>query len=130
MSFLPSTAACVSTRVVSWKLAALMKLPVTFVFTHDSLMVGEDGPTHQPVEHVAALRLIPNLNVYRPADVIETEVVPVLPLLSELALEDRVAGDFASIGGGSRNLIEPTAQWSVIGGGLANSIRLNAVCRY
>lgn len=50
------------------RLAALMRLPVTFVFTHDSLMVGEDGPTHQPVEHVAALRLIPNLHVVRPAD--------------------------------------------------------------
>ncbi|MEM7201427.1 MAG: transketolase [Planctomycetota bacterium] len=52
----------------SIRLAALMKLPVTFVFTHDSLMLGEDGPTHQPVEHVAALRLIPNLHVVRPAD--------------------------------------------------------------
>ncbi|MBK8096852.1 MAG: transketolase [Planctomycetes bacterium] len=54
------------------RLAALMKLPVTFVFTHDSLMVGEDGPTHQPVEHVAALRLIPNVQVFRPADGMET----------------------------------------------------------
>ena len=50
------------------RLAALMKLPCMFVFTHDSLMVGEDGPTHQPVEHVASLRLIPNLHVLRPAD--------------------------------------------------------------
>lgn len=52
----------------SIRLAALMGLPVTFVFTHDSLMVGEDGPTHQPVEQAAALRLIPNLHVFRPAD--------------------------------------------------------------
>jgi transketolase len=50
------------------RLAAIMRLPVTVVFTHDSLMVGEDGPTHQPVEHVASLRLIPNLRVVRPAD--------------------------------------------------------------
>jgi transketolase len=52
----------------SIRLAAIMKLPVGFIFTHDSLMVGEDGPTHQPVEQVAALRLIPNLHVWRPAD--------------------------------------------------------------
>lgn len=54
------------------RLAALMKIPAAFVFTHDSLMVGEDGPTHQPVEHLATLRVIPGLHVYRPADGIET----------------------------------------------------------
>ncbi len=54
------------------RLAALMRQPVTFVFTHDSLMVGEDGPTHQPVEQVASLRLIPNVHVFRPADGAET----------------------------------------------------------
>jgi transketolase len=56
----------------SIRLAALMKLPVIYVFTHDSIFVGEDGPTHQPVEHVAALRVIPNVNVLRPADAEET----------------------------------------------------------
>ena len=50
------------------RLAALMKLPVFYIFTHDSIGVGEDGPTHQPVEHLAALRAIPGLNVLRPAD--------------------------------------------------------------
>jgi transketolase len=50
------------------RIAALSKLPVTFVFTHDSIGVGEDGPTHQPIEHLAALRAIPNLWVMRPAD--------------------------------------------------------------
>ncbi|NQU23418.1 MAG: transketolase [Candidatus Nealsonbacteria bacterium] len=50
------------------RLAALMKLPVFYIFTHDSIGVGEDGPTHQPVEHLAALRAIPGLNVFRPAD--------------------------------------------------------------
>jgi transketolase len=54
------------------RLAALMKLPVVYVFTHDSLAVGEDGPTHQPVEQAAALRAIPNLTVIRPADANET----------------------------------------------------------
>jgi transketolase len=50
------------------RLSALMKLPVTYVWTHDSIGLGEDGPTHQPVEHAAALRAIPGLSVIRPAD--------------------------------------------------------------
>ncbi len=54
------------------RLAALMKLPVTFVWTHDSIGLGEDGPTHQPIEHLAALRAIPGLDVVRPADANET----------------------------------------------------------
>ncbi|MDI3327963.1 MAG: transketolase [Alicyclobacillaceae bacterium] len=54
------------------RLAALMGQPVIYVFTHDSIAVGEDGPTHQPVEHIPALRLIPGLRVYRPADANET----------------------------------------------------------
>jgi transketolase len=54
------------------RIAALSKLPVIFVFTHDSIGVGEDGPTHQPIEHLAALRGIPNLWVLRPADANET----------------------------------------------------------
>jgi transketolase len=56
----------------SIRLAALMKAQVVYVFTHDSIFVGEDGPTHQPVEHVAALRVIPNVDVFRPADGLET----------------------------------------------------------
>lgn len=54
------------------RLSALMNLPVTYVMTHDSIGLGEDGPTHQPVETIASLRAIPNLNVIRPADAIET----------------------------------------------------------
>jgi transketolase len=54
------------------RLSALMKQPVIYVLTHDSIFVGEDGPTHQPVEHLAALRAIPNLAVLRPADAEET----------------------------------------------------------
>ena len=54
------------------RMSALMKLPVTYVLTHDSIGVGEDGPTHQPVEHLAGLRAIPGLNVFRPADSKET----------------------------------------------------------
>ena len=55
------------------RLSALQGLPVTYVFTHDSIAVGEDGPTHEPIEHLAGLRAIPNLNVYRPADARETQ---------------------------------------------------------
>jgi transketolase len=56
----------------SLRLAAMMKLPAVFVFTHDSIFVGEDGPTHQPVEQLDALRSIPGLTVFRPADGVET----------------------------------------------------------
>ena len=56
----------------SVRLAALMGLPVTYVWTHDSIALGEDGPTHQPIEHLAALRAIPGLDVVRPADANET----------------------------------------------------------
>ncbi|HYM29739.1 MAG TPA: transketolase, partial [Candidatus Cybelea sp.] len=56
----------------SIRLAALMRQRVIFVMTHDSIGLGEDGPTHQPVEHLAALRAIPNLKVFRPADAVET----------------------------------------------------------
>jgi transketolase len=56
------------------RLAALMKLPVTYVWTHDSIGLGEDGPTHQPIEQLAALRAIPGLDVVRPADANETAV--------------------------------------------------------
>jgi transketolase len=56
----------------SVRLAAIMGLPVTYVWTHDSIGLGEDGPTHQPIEHLAALRAIPGLDVVRPADANET----------------------------------------------------------
>ncbi len=56
------------------RLAALMKIRVIYVFTHDSIGLGEDGPTHQPVEHAASLRLIPNMDVWRPCDTVESAV--------------------------------------------------------
>ena len=56
------------------RLAALMQLPVTYVWTHDSIGLGEDGPTHQPIEHLASLRAIPGLDIVRPADANETTV--------------------------------------------------------
>jgi len=65
------------------RMAAMMKLPVIYVFTHDSIGLGEDGPTHQPIEHLPSLRTIPNLTVIRPADATETAVA------WEVALEHR-----------------------------------------
>ncbi len=56
------------------RMAALMKLRVVYVFTHDSIGLGEDGPTHQPVEHAAVLRLLPNMDVWRPCDTVESTV--------------------------------------------------------
>ena len=56
----------------SIRLSALMRQRVIYVMTHDSIGLGEDGPTHQPVEHLSSLRSVPNLNVFRPADTIET----------------------------------------------------------
>jgi transketolase len=70
------------------RLAALMQLPVTYIWTHDSIGLGEDGPTHQPVEHLAALRAIPGLDVVRPADANET----VVALQTVLEHTDRPAG--------------------------------------
>lgn len=58
----------------SIRLSALMKLQVIYIMTHDSIGVGEDGPTHQPIEHLASLRAMPNLNLFRPADMLEVEI--------------------------------------------------------
>lgn len=70
------------------RLAAMMKLPVTYVWTHDSIGLGEDGPTHQPVEHLWSLRAIPGLDVVRPADANET----VVAWRTILENDDRPAG--------------------------------------
>ncbi|MBT2322822.1 transketolase [Variovorax paradoxus] len=84
------------------RMSALMKLPVVYVFTHDSIGLGEDGPTHQPVEHASSLRLIPGVDVWRPADATETAVAwrqalrradgPSCLLLSRQALPHAGAG--------------------------------------
>jgi len=65
------------------RLSALMGIPVTYVMTHDSIGLGEDGPTHQPVEHLAMLRATPNINLFRPADTVETAEAWELALASE-----------------------------------------------
>ncbi|MCC7280901.1 MAG: transketolase [Acetobacteraceae bacterium] len=91
------------------RLAALMRQPVVHVFTHDSIGLGEDGPTHQPVEHLAALRAIPNLHVYRPADMIETLECWALALAradgpSALALSRQALPTVRNGAGGGENL--------------------------
>ena len=103
------------------RLAALQKLPVTFVWTHDSIGLGEDGPTHQPIEHLAALRAIPGLDVVRPGDANETSVAwrtilehtdrPAGLMLSRQALPTLDRETFASAEGtamGAYVLIEGT----------------------
>ncbi len=98
----------------SVRLAAIQQQPVTFVWTHDSIGLGEDGPTHQPIEHLAALRVIPGLDVVRPADANETSVAwhtilqnidrPAGLILSRqnLPIVDRDGGEFASANGVAR----------------------------
>ncbi len=103
------------------RMAALMKLRVIHVFTHDSIGLGEDGPTHQPVEHAASLRLIPNLEVWRPCDSFETAVAwteavadaqrPSALLLSRqnLPAQMHTAADAAQVARGAYLLSAPAA---------------------
>ncbi len=102
------------------RMAALMKQRVVCVFTHDSIGLGEDGPTHQPVEHAATLRLIPNMDVWRPCDTVETTVAwaaaiersdgPTSLLLSRqnLAFQQRSAEQISAINRGAYVLSEAT----------------------
>jgi len=107
------------------RLSALMGTRVIYVMTHDSIGLGEDGPTHQPVEHLASLRAIPGLQVFRPADLIETAeayeaaltgpAAPSLIALSRQAVpqvrQDREAGNLSTKGG--YVLIEPKSQRNI-----------------
>ena len=91
------------------RMSALMKIPTIYVYTHDSIGLGEDGPTHQPVEHVASLRIIPNMSLWRPCDAVETAVAwkaaierkdgPTCLILTRqnLAHQSRTADQLASI---------------------------------
>ena len=99
------------------RMAALMKQRVIHVFTHDSIGLGEDGPTHQSIEHAASLRLIPNLDVWRPADAVETAIAwaaaltnkdrPTALLLSRQNLSALPKGDMGNISRGAYVLSEP-----------------------
>ncbi|MYT21022.1 transketolase, partial [Streptomyces sp. SID7760] len=96
------------------RLAALMRLPTIYIWTHDSIGLGEDGPTHQPVEHLAALRAIPGFDVVRPADANETTACwqailehrdrPAGLVLSrqDLPILDRDSGRYAPASGAGR----------------------------
>lgn len=95
----------------SIRLAALMKLPVTYIFSHDTVAIGEDGPTHQPIEQLASLRSIPNLNVFRPADkeeligswneIINANHNPNALILSKQELEPLVGTDRSKVKNGA-----------------------------
>ncbi|NBD27452.1 transketolase [Paenibacillus glycinis] len=110
----------------SIRLAALQKLPVTYVFTHDSIAVGEDGPTHEPVEHLTALRTIPGLTVIRPTDANETASAwayalqqndgPVALVLSRqnLPVYETTAGNVADVAKGAYVLAETNDKPDVI----------------
>ena len=101
------------------RMAALMKRRVVHVFTHDSIGLGEDGPTHQSIEHAASLRLIPNLDVWRPGDTAETAVAwavalqnatrPTALLLSRQNIAYAPKGDLSDISKGAYVLAEPEA---------------------
>jgi transketolase len=100
------------------RMAALMKQRVILVYTHDSIGLGEDGPTHQPVEHVASLRLLPNMRVWRPCDTVETGVAwasaverrdgPTSLVLSRQALPpmSRTAAQLADVARGGYVLVD------------------------
>jgi transketolase len=104
------------------RMSALMGQRVVYVFTHDSIALGEDGPTHQPIEHVESLRLIPNLDVWRPADAVETAFAwraalarkdgPTAIILSRqnLTAQPRDAATEAAIAAGGYVLSQPSAK--------------------
>lgn len=106
------------------RLSALQNLPVTYVFTHDSIAVGEDGPTHEPIEHLAGLRAMPNLNVFRPADARETQAAWYLSLTSSTTpsalvltrqnLTVQEGTDFDKVAKGGYVVYENTADFDTI----------------
>ena len=129
----------------SIRLAAIMKIPVTYVFTHDSVFVGEDGPTHEPIEQLAMMRSIPNIKILRPAD--EKEVIgayevaynstkgPTAIILTRqniVSLEETSKEKFKK---GSYKIISNNSEWTLIASGseLANAtligkeLKLNVV---
>src|ERR1700729_818737 len=103
------------------RMACLMKVRVIFVYTHDSIGLGEDGPTHQPIEHIASLRLIPNVRVLRPCDAAETMAAWIMAIertdgpacliltRQNLPAQPRTPAQLANITRGGYVLIEPSA---------------------
>lgn len=122
------------------RLSALMEQRVIYVMSHDSIGLGEDGPTHQPVEHLAALRAMPNLNVYRPADAVETaecwqaglesESTPSMMVLSRQGLPtvrpNHTTDNLCALGGYVLSESDGTRQITIIASGSEVEIALNA----
>ncbi len=120
----------------SIRLAAIMGLPVTYVFTHDSVFVGEDGPTHEPIEQLAMMRSIPKINVLRPAD--EKEVigayemaynsknVPTAIVLTRQNIVSLVETSKEKFKKGSYKLVTSDSEWTLIASGseLANAVKI------
>jgi len=119
------------------RLASLMGAHVVYVFTHDSIGLGEDGPTHQPIEHAASLRLMPNLDVWRPADTVETAVAwwaavqrkngPTALLLTRQNVPFCKRADFAGIERGGYVLADaPAARATIVATGSEVAIAVEA----
>ena len=118
------------------RLAALMKLPVTYVFTHDSIFVGEDGPTHQPIEHIAMFRSMPNVNFIRPAD--EKEVkgayelafnskhTPTVIALTRQNIKSLEETSSNKVQQGIYQLVDNNSDWTLVASGseLANAVEI------
>lgn len=106
------------------RLSALQELPVTYVFTHDSIAVGEDGPTHEPIEHLAGLRAMPNLTVIRPADARETQAAwhhaltskstPTALILTRQNLTVEAGTDFGKLAKGAYVVYESGSDFDTI----------------
>ncbi|EMB66745.1 transketolase [Streptococcus mutans] len=106
------------------RLSALQGVPVTYVFTHDSIAVGEDGPTHEPVEHLAGLRATPNLVVFRPADARETQAAwhyaltsqntPTALVLTRQNLDVEAGSSFTSVAKGAYVTYETDSDFNTI----------------
>lgn len=106
------------------RLSALQGVPVTYVFTHDSIAVGEDGPTHEPIEHLAGLRATPNLVVFRPADARETQAAwhyaltsqntPIALVLTRQNLDVEAGSSFTSVAKGAYVTYETDSDFNTI----------------
>ena len=106
------------------RLSALQGVPVTYVFTHDSIAVGEDGPTHEPIEHLAGLRVTPNLVVFRPADARETQAAwhyaltsqntPTALVLTRQNLDVEAGSSFTSVAKGAYVTYETDSDFNTI----------------
>ncbi|NQZ66250.1 MAG: transketolase [Mycoplasmatales bacterium] len=127
------------------RLASIMKLPVTYIFTHDSIFVGEDGPTHEPIEHIAMLRSLPGINFIRPAD--ENEVIgayelaynskesPTAIALTRQNIISLEETSSSKIKNGNYKLIDNSSEWTLVASGselanavsIAKELNLNAV---